>query len=194
MPSRVEFAEDIFVVRGILTLEECRSLIERAENLGFEPAAVRTRSGPQMRPDIRNNDRIAFSDSNLAGVLWERIHPYVPHQFEGGIAIALDDNFRFYRYDQGQQFNRHRDGVTERSSSVRSRLSCLFYLADGFTGGETVLFSETSNNGVRDELATIVPQSGDALLFRHEIWHEGRSVLDGRKYVLRTDVFYEFPS
>lgn len=146
-----------------------------------------------MRTDIRNNDRIAFTDLDLALDMWARIQPSVPQQFEGGVAVALDENFRFYRYDPGQQFNRHRDGVAERSPTVRSRLSCLFYLADGFTGGETAFFAETSNDGVREELAVVVPRTGDALLFRHEIWHEGRPVHGGRKYVLRTDVFYEFP-
>jgi hypothetical protein len=30
-----------------------------------------------------------------------------------------------------------------------------------------------------------------ALIFRHECLHEGRPVLDGTKYVLRTDVMYD---
>jgi predicted 2-oxoglutarate/Fe(II)-dependent dioxygenase YbiX len=186
-------AENVFTVSGILTPEECSQLIERGEALGFERAAVRTSSGPQMRPLIRDNDRAEFVDPALAAILWERCLPFVSQELEGGTAIGLDDHFRFYRYDVGQRFKRHKDGVVERSPIVRSRLSCLFYLNGGFTGGETVFYSHEQVQGVRQEEAVVVPQAGDALFFLHEWWHEGRELTMGRKYVLRSDVFYRFP-
>ncbi len=59
----------------------------------------------------------------------------------------------------------------------------MVYLNDDFTGGET-LFSK----GIR-----IAPQQGMALLFYHWQKHMGDEVLDGRKYVLRSDVMYSRP-
>jgi hypothetical protein len=58
------------------------------------------------------------------------------------------------------------------------------YLKEGFdsadsTGDETVF--ETKN---------IVPAQGLALFFTHHLAHKGQPVLEGRKYVLRTDVMY----
>jgi predicted 2-oxoglutarate/Fe(II)-dependent dioxygenase YbiX len=191
---KVLLADNLFTVAGLLSADECRSLVERGEVIGFDKAAVRTAFGPKMRSDIRDNDRAAFTDPELAASLWERCRPFVPLELEGGEAIGLDDAFRFYRYDPGQQFKRHKDGVVERTPSVRSRLTCLFYLNDGFTGGETVFYSAESIEGVRPEVVRVVPQMGSALFFLHEWWHEGRILEEGRKYVLRSDVFYRFPT
>jgi hypothetical protein len=52
-------------------------------------------------------------------------------------------------------------------------------LNDGFEGGETSF-----------EDATIVPATGKALFFVHQLRHKGQPVIRGRKYVLRTDVMY----
>jgi hypothetical protein len=186
-------AENLFTVSGLLTEDECRDLIARGESIGFQRAAVRTVAGPQMRPDIRDNDRAEFTDPDLAAAFWRRCRPFVPPELEGGVAVGLDDDFRSYRYDPGQRFKRHKDGVVRRSPTERSRLTCLFYLNGGFTGGETVFYPTTRVDGVRSEDVVVVPQAGDALFFLHEWWHEGRELVVGRKYVLRSDVFYRFP-
>jgi predicted 2-oxoglutarate/Fe(II)-dependent dioxygenase YbiX len=187
-------AENVFTVAGLLTAEECHDLIARGESIGFERAAVRTAAGPQMRPGIRDNDRAEFTDPTLAVALWERCRAFVPPELEGGAAVGLDENFRFYRYDVGQRFKRHKDGVVERSAAERSRLTCLFYLNGDFAGGETVFYSTVMVEGVRSEDVVVVPRAGDALFFLHEWWHEGRELVAGRKYVLRSDVFYRFPA
>jgi prolyl 4-hydroxylase len=184
-------ADNLFTVSGLLNGDECLRLIERGEALGFQSAAIRTRSGPQMRTDIRNNDRAEFYDGGLALELWRRCAPFVPVNMEGGTAEGLDNNFRYYRYDVGQRFNRHQDG-TVRRGDLRSRLTCLFYLNDGFSGGETVFYSNVMVDQELPIAATVVPKAGDALFFRHDWWHEGRLVESGRKYVLRSDVFYRF--
>ncbi len=187
------FAENLFTVSGLLSEAECLQLIERGEGLGFIPAAVQTASGPQMKQGIRNNDRVEFDDPELSALLWLRCLPFVPPELEGGTPIGLDDHFRYYRYDVGQRFMRHTDGTVRRSAIVRSRLTCLFYLNDGFTGGETVFYSSTKVEGVRTVEHVIVPRMGDALFFLHDWWHEGKELLEGRKYVLRSDVFFQFP-
>ncbi len=187
-------AENLFTVSDLLSAEECLHLIACGEAIGYEQAAVRTAAGPQMRPNIRDNDRAEFTNPELADKLWEKCRPYVPPKLEGGEAVGLDENFRFYRYDVGQRFKRHKDGVVERSPVERSRLTCLFYLNNDFTGGETVFYSSVMTNGVRSEEVVVVPRACDALFFLHEWWHEGRELIAGRKYVLRSDVFYRFPS
>lgn len=190
---KTQLAENVFVVSGLLTSDECRDLIVRGEQIGFQQAAVRTAGGPKMRPDIRDNDRVEMSDPELASELWTRCAPFVPAELEGGTAAGLDDNFRFYRYDVGQRFRRHIDGVVVRPPTERSRLSCLFYLNEGFDGGETVFYFNELTDGVRRQDCAVVPKVGDGLFFLHECWHEGRELTAGRKYVLRSDVFYRFP-
>lgn len=185
-------AENVFTVAGLLAPAECRELIARGEKVGFQQAAVRTAAGPQMMTEMRNNDRAEFLDADLAADLWRRLQPFVPTELDGGTAVGLDTEFRFYRYDVGQRFKLHRDGVVERSPTLRTRLSCLFYLNDGFTGGETVFYNRPPAGGLT-EVAAVVPAAGAALLFLHEWRHEGRELFAGRKYVLRSDVFYCFP-
>jgi len=55
----------------------------------------------------------------------------------------------------------------------------MIYLNAGFSGGETSF-----------EDAEVVPAEGLALFFWHAIRHKGQPVVQGRKYVLRTDVMY----
>ncbi len=190
---RSDLGDNVFTVSGLLMPEECLELIARGESIGFRPASVRTAPGPRPRPDIRDNDRAEFDDPGLAESLWRRCLPFLSQESEGGVAVGLDHHFRLYRYDAGQRFNRHKDGVTERSPYVRSRLTCLFYLNEGFVGGETVFYSDVVIGGLRREEMAVSPRTGAALFFLHERWHEGRAPEAGRKYVLRSDVFYRYP-
>ena len=50
----------------------------------------------------------------------------------------------------------------------------MIYLNEGFEGGETT-FSRVK----------IMPKSGMALLFFHDLEHEGSKLIKGQKYVLR---------
>lgn len=98
---------------------------------------------------------------------------------EGRQAIGLNERFRFYRYDPGQQFATHMDGSFVRQNGERSLLTFMVYLNDAFEGGETVIIE-----------TTVKPQKGMALIFQHALVHEGAVVISGRKYVLRSDVMY----
>jgi predicted 2-oxoglutarate/Fe(II)-dependent dioxygenase YbiX len=181
----------LLTLSQVLSSEECQRLIERGEKIGFERAVVSTNSGPQLIPKIRDNDRASFDDPELAISLWKRVTASIPTPLRGSRVIGLDDHFRFYRYDVGQRFKSHRDGVVEKSASIRSQLTCLFYLNSDFQGGETVFYGEHKVDGLRPVVRTITPGTGDALFFDHHWWHEGRSLTEGRKYVLRTDILYE---
>ena len=104
------------------------------------------------------------------------------------LPVAINERFRFYRYNPGHRFRRHKDGF-EKIRDLTSQLSFLIYLNDDFVGGEAI-FREYHGKGesrYREELV-IQPEIGDALLFYHRIWHEGAEVTQGTKYVMRSDV------
>ncbi|MCA9067586.1 MAG: hypothetical protein KDA84_01600, partial [Planctomycetaceae bacterium] len=64
----------------------------------------------------------------------------------------------------------------------------MIYLNEDFTGGETS-FDDSYSNEPFDAFE-VTPQTGMALCFAHHVHHKGEPVLEGRKYVLRTDVMY----
>jgi prolyl 4-hydroxylase len=173
----------IFVIHSFMTPDECAATIERSEATGYGDAPITTSQGFVMRKDIRNNERVIIDDVDLAERLFERAKPLLPAQWYGWELAGLNERFRFYRYDPGQYFAPHTDGYFERENGERSHLTFMVYLNDGFEGGETTF-------ELRREPLRVVPSTGMALIFYHGQVHEGAAVLQGRKYVLRSDVMY----
>jgi prolyl 4-hydroxylase len=184
-PLLVRRAPFMAVVDDALSAAECEALVDRMEALVPAAAPITTMRGFEMRPDIRNNDRVMFDDKELAASLFERLREIVPARMqEEGADVApvgLNERFRGYRYSPGHRFAPHFDGAYVRDRDERSQLTVLFYLNDGFTGGQTAF---------GDWEVAVSPRRGQALLFYHPILHEGRVVVSGRKYVLRSDVMY----
>ena len=201
-PQITQHTPDIWTVSAVLSPAECADLIQKGEDLGFHAATVRMRSGQTMLINgVRNNDRAEWIDAPFAALLWERVRPFVPEEMDGCAARGLWENFRFYRYDPGQRFKKHRDGsVLLAERNQKSRLSFLLYLNEGYGGGETV-FDETSAAAITETEPTteseppvvITPRRGQGLFFIHERRHEGTQVTQGRKYLLRTDVLFDAP-
>lgn len=179
MPEYEWIDEGIFTVADFFSPEECRKHIEEAEAIGFREAPVNTFLGPQIDKKLRNNERVMVDDQALADELWARITDYIPLRLGIWTACGVNERFRFYRYDVGQQFDWHFDGHFERENGERSQLTFMVYLNDDFSGGETTLIG-----------AEVIPRAGSASFFLHKIRHKGQPVTAGRKYVLRTDVMY----
>lgn len=186
-----EIDEDIFTVGHCFTVAECETLIQRAEELGFQAATVGFSSGAKMAKSVRNNDRITLSDPQLAQNMLQRVGDLLP-MLDGKIPVAVDAKIRFYRYTAGQMFRRHRDGQVTNENGQTSLLTYLVYLNDSYAGG-TTKFSEVFGSGPnrKNVVHEIQPETGMALLFRHQRLHEGCPILQGTKYVLRSDIFFD---
>jgi len=191
MKLETEFVDpDVFTITGVLTVDECQALIERAESIGFAAASVRTHSGPKMMTNIRNNDRVNLDDAELAELMWSRISSVLP-MLDDQRPLSVDRRLRFYRYEPGQEFKRHKDGSVTNEDGHVSKLSYLIYLNSDFEGGSTTFRDYVGTGESRQKIEHVItPKTGSALLFRHERWHEGSGLTSGRKYVLRSDVFY----
>ncbi len=168
----------------------CNRLIARSAAMGFAPAAVAVHGKREMIAAIRNNDRLEFTDAALA----LEIGAALAASAEGLLSAAapgrgfagVGDGFRIYRYVPGQYFKPHRDGDVE-AAGTTGLVTVLIYLND-VDGGETIVMPDGYSQ--RDSWITIAPRQGDVLLFSHDLWHEGRPVATGQKFVLRTDLFY----
>lgn len=170
-------------IHDALTLDECRDLIARAEALGFGAAPITTAWGPRMAPEIRDNTRVMIDDPEAAAALHARLSDELRPRWAGWARAGLNERLRFYRYEVGQAFRWHRDGAFVREAGERSALTLLLYLNDDFEGGATELDLGTRVLPVR-------PRAGAALIFEHDVRHQGAPVTRGTKYVLRTDVMF----
>jgi prolyl 4-hydroxylase len=176
----------VWTIDDFLTPQECETFIALSEDAGYDVATITTGTGFVMRPDIRNNDRVIWDDIPLAARFWERLAPLFDAPFYDLNPIGLNERFRFYRYSPGQRFALHRDGSFVRENGEGSFVTLLLYLNGDCVGGATRL----DVSELPDTLE-ITPKPGLALLFAHRLLHEGAEVIEGSKYVLRTDVMYE---
>lgn len=171
----------VFTVPDVLGEEECRAVIAKMEELGFDDAPINAPGGFVMRPDIRNNQRVMFDDVPVAAELFARIRGALPERLCGRRPVGVNERFRCYRYEPGQRFAPHYDGAFQRSRTECSELTFMVYLNHDFTGGHTAF---------HDFDVAVRPSTGMALLFQHRILHEGCVVTSGIKYALRSDVMY----
>jgi len=110
-------------------------------------------------------------------------------------AHSLNPNIRLYKYTPSQHFNPHYDdSVRDAKTGAVSEWTLLVYLTgveDGVQGGETVFYPNSKAKASESMVAPLI--RGTALLHRHGnecLLHEGSQVLNGTKYVLRSDIMF----
>ena len=184
MPEEQWLNDYVFTVKDFMTRSECETFIQITEDMGYEDALISSPQGQVLRTDVRNNQRVMYRDDEAAERLWSKARDFVPSEHDGRAAIGVNELFRFYRYEAGQQFNWHQDFSFERDNGEQSYLTLMVYLSDGFQGGGTSFEDSYSDESFDD--VTIVPKQGMALFFEHSVHHKGEPVFHGRKYVLRT--------
>lgn len=175
----LDLGNGIFSVESFLTVEECNQLIRESEEKGYQEAKINTSFGEQDLKTVRNNERILFDDYDLAKSLFEKLKPLLPAEIDFWKPSGLNEKFRFYRYSGQQYFKWHVDGSFKRDYFEVSKLTVLFYLNDDYEGGETEF-----------EGFSVTPKTGMLLIFPHKLRHQGAPLLQGTKYVLRSDVMY----
>ncbi|MDC3988649.1 2OG-Fe(II) oxygenase [Polyangium jinanense] len=180
----------LWTVPALFSPEDCAKILDGASDGTWLPATVNAEEGRVVDTRIRSSTTAVLRDPALADELFRRVSPHVPERMttelgaRGRVAMHLSGIFlplRIYRYEVGQHFGLHQDQSYAGEGGTRSLLTLMVYLNEGFAGGETE-FPEQER--------TIVPETGDALLFQHMLLHAGKAVTDGTKYVLRSDVLY----
>ena len=171
---------NIFLIPDFLSPTECAGYIELSEKLGYEKALVETEKGYQEIKSVRDNDRVLYTESGLSAHLYERSFQFLPKQIGDSSLSGLNELIRFYRYKPGQKFKKHNDQSFIRNEDEASYYTFLIYLNDNYEGGETQF-----------DIQTICPKAGTLLIFLHQLEHSGNEVVNGVKYVLRTDVMYK---
>jgi len=177
--KKITLTEDIYLIENFLSDKECDELISFSENEGYEEAKVNIDGEQKLVTMIRNNQRVLHFNDTWARLYWDKLNSFSQKPIGNSSAIGLNELFRFYRYTPQQRFKKHRDGSHVKNKEERSKETFMVYLNDDFEGGKTLFFDNIIN-----------PKKGTALVFRHELKHEGQKVLSGTKYVLRSDIMH----
>jgi hypothetical protein len=160
----------------VLTQSECDKLIQLGENNGFHEQEDRTLNA-WSSIDVPVDD-VKF--------LWERVKhtltPIVDEELSTWIPSRMNNRLRYSRYNPGQQSHVHTDVPYIASSTLRTFQTVLVYLNDNFSGGETVFFNPSQS---------ITPVTGTVTIFDHKYLHQGSVVIEGCKYIVRSDILYE---
>lgn len=171
-----------WTVDAALPAEQCAAYVQKMRAGQGELAPIVGSDGrPVIETSTRNNTRVMWDDADEAATLLGRVRSRVPARLSGLELVGANPRLRLYRYGPGERHGPHWDTVVELADGVRSMLTLVFYLNEGFTGGETE-FVELN--------ASVAPRTGTALLFQHRVMHRACEVHSGEKFVLRTDVLY----
>ncbi|MFT5359186.1 MAG: prolyl 4-hydroxylase [Polyangiales bacterium] len=177
VPMRFDEQPLLWVVDDVYSKEECEVMTRNIE--AWTPTLATN------NPMYRDQDRVVRDDVNIANELFRRLRARLPETM-GELRLAgLNERLRFYRYQPGQRFAPHMDHWYQPSETRITLLTVLAYFNDDFEGGETKFVEQVEE--------TVVPRAGSVAVFQHKIRHEGCEVLRGRKYAMRSDVFYEAP-
>jgi hypothetical protein len=197
----------VFVSRNFLTQNECNNWIKHVEETGFENlCSPRTHEFAQ-----RECGRISKTDWDMADRLYERMQSMmkeitkqitIPSSDRTYAPITCNGNLRLYKYEKNMSFGRHYDGSARisRFKGGNTEITVLVYLTS-CKGGATRFYLPSSSKKGRNKKAksensdgiAFEPEAGAILMHLHGdrcLEHEADPVLDGVKYVLRTDIVY----
>lgn len=207
-----------FVIDNVFSLEDCQKLLAAGElSAPWTPAAVN--AGPEdtegaVLPDYRKSSRILLDNQELADDILGKLRPHLPGdlhnapssrfwQFDQGSLpkgralgtriqlTRLNERLRYLKYLPGDFFDEHCDAVYYTpDGSEMSGLTLQVYLngsPETLSGGATRFKSDETPNIVVD----VDPRLGRVLIFEQgTLLHTGEKVLEGEKYVVRTDLMY----
>ncbi|CAF1619242.1 unnamed protein product, partial [Didymodactylos carnosus] len=131
--------------------------------------------------EFRSNTRTLIQQENLANELFLRVKQYLPQKWPGHENTShwdlgvINEQIRFCKYEPGQHFSPHFDGVFKRDFMEQSQLTIMVYLNDEFDGGNTNFLDEKRKqaDGTHVCLKALKPQTGMVLIFQHDMYHEG---------------------
>ncbi|KAF1790899.1 Prolyl 4-hydroxylase, alpha subunit [Phytophthora cactorum] len=179
--------ELIYAVPSFLSRVECQRVRSFADQEGFERVTQRANRDYAFR----DNDRLLVRLPAFAELLWKRLQPHVPAEYEGMHAVGLNPAIRFYRYNTGQRFGCHVDqSDVDRITGYHSRFTVLVYLNDStdsdLQGGNTIFYANEAGAKEEKVVLSVAPETGSALVHGHG----DRCLYSRAKYLLRTDVMY----
>ena len=166
----------LYSIDNILTNEQCQKYID----LFNDPSKVEN-----INDKHRKYHRIQFQDKELAQLLYEKVKHYIPKKIIN-ISVGMNSFIRLSKYEPGQFFGIHKDGINfdHENNKNMSYATLNIFLNDGFEGGETIFYE----NNKKTITLKCKPKKSRGCFFYSQQFHEGAKLINGYKYLLRTDL------
>ncbi len=173
--------DNVLVIPGFYTKEECEDELAYAAKAGFLVQKYGSHDRRRAFIDDRARAEQIYKKLKIPPLetFFKDLRPDPFEDIKVWEPTGLNYRLRYYKYEIGQLFSRHFDIMFRINDDTRTFLTFIVYLNDEFEGGQTVF----------DDMV-VVPKMGDAILFPHELKHEGATVTKGCKIILRSDVIY----
>ena len=167
--------EFLYQIDNILTENECeyyRSMFNNKQLV------------ENINEKHRKYHRIQFNDQELSDRLFEKVKRYLPKKIKK-ISDGMNDHIRLSKYDTGQFFGIHKDGINfDSNNKYRMSYATLnIFLNDDFEGGETTFYEKDK----KTKRFVCKPKTGCGAFFYSQQFHEGNKIIKGNKFLLRTD-------
>jgi hypothetical protein len=188
----------LFTIPNLLSVKECEAIMQDTSS-HMQPVDW------EYVKEYRSCKRAVMMSTSLAKTIEERLmclwtrgdlEDVRPFGFgTDGVWVlprelrAVNECMRVSAYEVNQRFAPHRDSGFVVTDDYRSVYTLLIYLNETFAGGETVFYPPRDSESCAP--LTVKPKQGMAVVFTHDLRHEGCAILHGTKYVLRTDVMFQ---
>ena len=174
-------------IYNVFSEKECKDLINVLEKTGFTKASLFTDvdGKEHYHSDVRNSLRKIIDDKDFSKLLEKRIYEHIPKTYNGLTYHSINHRFRFLKYEKGGFFARHVDNNYKTKDSI-SLITILIYLNEEYKGGYTTFFANVDDK----EGFTLEPKTGMISLMDQDIGHCVPELLEGIKYVVRTELQY----
>ena len=214
-----EITKDIYLVDNLLTQSQCASIISKAKKLDLQYCCYgEERNNSRL---VLFDEKFAdfLWDYNICEQLEKHIgdaeiHPFGFDAVRGKWELSgVNQAMRLNRYSGKKKefFGPHRDAPFCPNGDKRSLYTMLIYLNDDFGGGETKFYApkdpsiDTKGFTIKEEIEkhgnledgftsyTVSPKTGNALIFKQNLIHEGCKLAasDKYKFVIKTDIMVE---
>jgi hypothetical protein len=189
----------VWVIPDFFSSQECQSWIDFCESSdGFQytshPASRYIAQRECYRMQQTNATDLAelmYRRMEKGGILPQLNRELAPMRFPKGYQpLGFNPNLRLYKYTKGHAFGKHVDGSNLVESMGMTEITVLIYLSS-CKGGATRFYPPSSRR--KQASVAFDPEPGTMLLHVHGdrcLEHEADQVLDGVKYVLRTDLVF----
>lgn len=199
-------SHEIMLIENFISNDECKAILNELSQHAKVPVGQDGYASHYQPGSTICSGRSTLYSEGLAAVFFERIRTWIKstsspyHATEQRFAPdGVNPALRLIDYSSGGYLVPHYDFPYRESDSRLSLYSVVVFLTTNEEEGATRFVreyrkdddSDWSRQALEDEvLFSVNPVAGSALIFPHNILHEGQST-SRRKTILRTDVMYK---